>query len=241
MALKFELVRRFPLLIDLHALWQSLTRLKPVEAECTCCGQTGRFRLSGVPPRVGARCPNCFSLERHRLLRLYINTHPELVDGQRILHFAPEKSLRAYLSPRAAEYIGCDISPRPGDRRIDIEAIDLPDASIDLVVCSHVLEHVDDRKALSELRRIIAPGGTVLLMFPIIEGWAATYENPAVTTPAERIKHFGQEDHVRYFGADARDRMRAAGFFVEDFTAVEPLVSRHALSRGGKIFVCRPT
>ena len=61
-----------------------------------------------------------------------------------------------------------------------------------------------------------------------------------LTTPAERLKHFGQEDHVRYFGADARDRIRAAGFTVEDFTAVEPLVMRYGLSRGGKIFVCRP-
>jgi hypothetical protein len=101
------------------------------------------------------------------------------------------------------------------------------------------LEHVDDKRALSELFRILEAGGIVVLMFPIVEGWDRTYENPAVNGPANRLLHFGQEDHVRYFGRDVRARIQAAGFTLEEFTAEEPLVHLHGLVRGEKVFVAR--
>jgi SAM-dependent methyltransferase len=108
-----------------------------------------------------------------------------------------------------------------------------------MVICSHVLEHVDDSRALPELFRIIAPGGSVILMFPIIEGWDRTYENSTIQSPADRILHFGQRDHDRYFGRDIRDRIQGAGFSIEEFTAEEPLVHKHGLVRGEKVFVAR--
>ena len=96
-------------------------------------------------------------------------------------------------------------------RVLDIQAIAVPDASYDCVVCSHVLEHADDAKALCEIYRVLKPGGVALIMLPVIEGWATTYENPAVTSPEDRKKrHYGQADHVRYYGADMRNRIMGA-------------------------------
>ncbi|WP_165848466.1 class I SAM-dependent methyltransferase [Mesorhizobium delmotii] len=177
-------------------------------------------------------------MERHRLQRLYLDENPSLIEGKDVLHFAPESFARLYISERALSYIGGDLNPAPGDVFVNIEAMHFPDDSFDLVICNHVLEHVDDKKALAELRRVLRPSGTLLLMFPIIEGWATTYENPDVLTPQARLAHFGQEDHVRYFGADVRDRIRTAGFRLAEFTAEEPLVCKFGLLRGEKLFVC---
>lgn len=113
----------------------------------------------------------------------------------------------------------------------------MPDSYCDLIICSHVLEHVtDDRRALEEMRRILRPGGDAILLAPIVEGWAETYENGNVTTDAERHRHFEQFDHVRYFGADLRDRIRRAGFRLDEFTADGRASAEYGLDRGEKIF-----
>jgi ubiquinone/menaquinone biosynthesis C-methylase UbiE len=91
-------------------------------------------------------------------------------------------------------------------------AIDLPDECVDLVLCLHVLEHVDDdRRAMAEVHRILRPSGHFIVMVPIEEGWEVTYENPKVVSPRQRLLHFGQEDHVRFYGRDIRNRLTAAG------------------------------
>lgn len=231
--------RRAPVLNDARAALGVVLRHRPRPMLCPCCGRTSKFRLFGLPPRLNALCPNCRSLERHRFLMLHLKANPNLIEGKAVLHFAPEEVIEAHLKKAAARYVGCDLNPRPGHVAIDIENMDLPDAGFDLILCSHVLEHVDDRKALAELRRVLKPGGTLLLMFPLIEGWPTTYENASVSTPEGRLRHFGQEDHVRYFGADARDRIRAAGFELSELTASEPEVGDYGLNRGEKIFVCR--
>jgi SAM-dependent methyltransferase len=103
----------------------------------------------------------------------------------------------------------------------------------------HVLEHVDDRAAVAELHRVVRPGGLLIAMFPIVEGWDDTYEDSSKATASERLLYFGQHDHARYFGRDARVRLAAPGFVVEEFTATEPNVSRYGLTRGEKVFICR--
>jgi SAM-dependent methyltransferase len=236
--LKFKLRRALPIIYDLEAVTRLLFEHRALSCECTCCGKSSRFRLYGLPPRLNALCANCGSLERHRLQQLLLNARPNLYVGKEILHFAPEPSLRAVLKDKAKRYIACDWDPNPPDIKINIEQIDLPSASFDLIVCHQVLEHVDDRKALPELKRILKSGGVALLSTPVIEGWAATYENPAITSPANRLIHFGQRDHLRYFGRDVRNRISEAGFSVEDYTAVEPAVHKHGLLRGETIFVC---
>jgi len=100
-----------------------------------------------------------------------------------------------------------------------------------------VLEHVDDAKALSEIYRVLKPGGVALIMLPVIEGWSTTYENPRVTTPEERKRHYGQSDHVRYYGADIRERIKRAGFALDEFTAEGEDVLTYALQRGEKVFI----
>ena len=204
---------------------------------CNICGRSGRFLAFGEPLRFDARCPGCGAMERHRLVALWIAQHRERLAQAVVLHFAPEHALSRLLRPLARQYITADIDPGRADVALDIEAIDRPDASVDVVVCNHVLEHVDDRRALSELRRVLRPGGLALLTFPIVEGWERTYEDDGCRDPAERRRRFGQSDHVRYYGRDVRDRIRQAGFALEEFTAEEPHVDAYALLRGEKIFL----
>ena len=168
---------------------------------------------------------------------LWLEANRDVVNGARILHFAPESTLAGLLQSHSSEYRSADLEPNIADTVLNIEEIDLPDDSVDMVVCSHVLEHVDDVRALREIRRILAPNGRALLMFPIVEGWDHTYEDATHTSPADRTKYFGQADHVRMFGRDVRDRITGAGFDLSEFTADEPSVSIHGLMRGEKLFI----
>ena len=209
--------------------------------ECNICGYHGRFSYFGDPPRRDARCGGCRSLERHRLLKLWLERNPDRLNGKEVLHFAPEGAITRMLKPLAGRYVSADIAPGRADTVLNIEKIDRPDRSFDVVVCSHVLEHVNDAKALAEMHRILRPGGTALFMVPIVEGWDHTYENPGISGEADRDLHFGQSDHIRYYGSDLRDRIRQAGFALEETTATEPEVSRYGLVRGEKVFVATRT
>jgi len=205
---------------------------------CPLCNTESYFSIFGFPPRINAQCETCGSLERHRLLKLYLDRNSGRLQGKKLLHFAPEPALRRVLSSLAEEYIPSAFAPTGNDLLLDIERIDLPDSAVDAVVCSHVLEHVDDRKALHELFRVTRARGVVYLMFPIIEGWEATYEDVQITAPMDRLAHFGQEDHVRMYGRDVRRRITDAGFSISEFTAGEPDVHRYGLARGEKVFIC---
>ena len=206
---------------------------------CNVCGYRGRFQAAGKPRRIDARCPQCGSAERYRLLALWLDRDGGFLKHAQVLHFAPEAGLVAMLKSRVGRYESADIAPGKADRVLNIEAIAAPDASYDCVVCSHVLEHVDDKKALSEIHRVLKPGGVALIMLPIIEGWAKTYENPDVVSPEDRKRHYGQSDHVRYYGADVRGRITGAGFALAEFTAEGPDVLTYALQRGEKLFIAR--
>jgi SAM-dependent methyltransferase len=203
--------------------------------ECTLCGYLGRFEAFGSPPRWDARCPRCFSLERHRLLALFLGRHPNAARG-RVVHFAPEPAVAGLLRRTADDYRSADLSA-PADLKLNLEAIDLPASSVDLFVCSHVLEHVDDRKALGELWRCLKPGGSAIIMVPMIGSWPETYENDAVTSPAEREQHFGQHDHVRYYGADVRNRIEGSGFSLSEMAGTGEECVRYGLLRGETVFL----
>jgi SAM-dependent methyltransferase len=204
---------------------------------CSVCSYVGRFQAAGRPRRLDARCPKCGSAERYRLLALWLDRHGGALRTARVLHFAPERGLAELLKARVGSYQSADITPGRADLVRNIEEIAEADASFDCVVCSHVLEHVDDRKALTEVYRVLKPGGIALVMLPVIEGWSKTYENMAVVTPEDRMRHYGQSDHVRYYGADVRDRIRAAGFRLAEFTAEGEDVLTYGLQRGEKVFI----
>lgn len=205
------------------------------EKECSLCGFTGYFTAFGSPPRWNARCPSCGSLERHRQFALFLRNTP--LKGT-VLHFAPEECLATLLKARGVQYTSADLNRSDVDLNLDIETIALRHEQFDVIVCSHVLEHVNDRLALAELRRILKPGGVLIAMVPIIEGWRTTYEDAAITIGRERDMHFGQQDHVRYYGADFVQRLMDSGFRVHAHTAFGKEAVRYALLMGEKIFVC---
>lgn len=206
--------------------------------ECPICGFSGRFKAYGFPPRYDAQCGNCSSLERHRLLFLCAVASGRLDDCETLVHFASERVLRGILKGRIKNYINAGLDPSVADRVLNIEEIDLGSSGVDAVICNHVLEHVDDTKALSEIYRILKPGGTLYCTIPIIEGWSDTYENAAVQDSQQRMLHFGQDDHARYFGRDFRDRVSRAGFSLEEFTAFGEEVVTYGLVPGEKVFLC---
>jgi SAM-dependent methyltransferase len=215
-----------------------LETLKPLyPRECPICGYKGYFNNFGRPPRLDALCPQCGSLERHRLFwKWYKDENEKLKDP--ILHFAAEPMLKDKFKQIYPEYKTADLF-NEADLNLNIEKIDLDTGSVNTVICSHVFEHVDDLQALREIFRILSDSGRLVCMVPIIEGWEKTYENGSVDTQLEREVHFGQHDHVRYYGRDFRDKLRIASFNnVKEITAEGEDVVRYGLWRGEKIFVC---
>lgn len=201
---------------------------------CPICGYEGMFSPVRHKPEIW--CPGCDSRPRHRLLKLWFDREAMWLPGTRILHFAPEPWVRAWI-PADCIYTTADIEPGE-DLALDMEAIALNDGVVDMVIANHVLEHVDDGAALAELHRILAPGGRAVLTVPMIEGWEATHELPGLSEEERRL-HYGDPLHRRFYGRDVRDRIAAAGFHLTEFTAREPDVSRHALQRGEKIFIAQ--
>ncbi len=207
--------------------------------ECPLCSYHGKFLGYGYPYVCDIYCPQCGSLERHRLLHIANQQHDFFRDKS-VLHFAPEVAIKTLVNQASPKsYITADLFADGVDLKENIEALTIEDNSFDVVICLHVLEHVDDRAAISELYRVTKPNGLLIAMFPIVEGWQQTYENVEKSGPDDQLLHFGQHDHVRFFGNDARQRLSLPGFVVDEFTAVEPYVSRYGLSRGEKIFLCR--
>ena len=203
---------------------------------CPVCGHSGPFKTR--KGRQHAECPSCGAYERHRLMLYYLSHQEGLLEpGTAVLHFAPNRGVERYLRSREGlRYQTADLYA-PADLKLDLTDIAMPDASWDLILCYHVLEHVDDdRKAMSELFRVLKPGGRAILQVPLEHGRDETDEDPSITDPAERLRRFGQEDHVRFYGvADFEARLRAAGFEVQAVDVIAELgpevVARHRLAR----------
>lgn len=222
----------------IHRFRYARATLRPIaKRECNICGFAGIFSPFGRPARLDAECPKCKSLERHRLLMLALERGLMHYEPARVLHFAPEKTLEQRFRTRWRSYQTADLF-QPADLTLNLEAIDLPDECIDLIIANHVLEHVDDGKASKELSRILSSNGILLCMVPIVEGWAKTYENPNIRTDQDRMLYFGQDDHMRFYGRDFRDRISKGGFNLRDeITAEGEDVIRWGLLRGEKVFV----
>lgn len=217
------------------------------ERFCPICGKSSRrFLPSGVAPRDDAQCARCGSLERHRLLWLFVLKRTDLFDGRRkrVLHVAAEPCLEIRFKERLGrDYLTADLFNPKAMVKMDISAIDYPDETFDVIYCSHVLEHVpDDRKAMREFCRTLKRGGWSILLVPITSD--RTYEDPSITSPEDRLKIFGQEDHVRNYGPDYVDRLRESGFEVEvvavgDLAGKEDAIRMGLTSATGEIYICR--
>lgn len=230
---------------------QSLKRFMPrrYPAYCPVCG--GRhsefWPFNERQPRPNALCPQCQSLERHRLLWLFIERHLN-VHGKRlgVLHFAPEPGFGGRLAraPWVRSYVSLDLAAgrRPSVLG-DITGLPFADGAFDAAICSHVLEHIsDDRAAMRECRRVIDPNGWLAVQVPI--RGSSTDEDLTVVDPKARERRFGQSDHVRTYGLDIVDRLTTAGFVVSTFSHDRVLTPRDRNvgipATEPPVFLCRP-
>lgn len=220
-----------PVLDRLRSGRPRLARGSSLPACPVCEGDRAPFLTYGSPPRKNARCPSCGSLERHRLLWLFLKRETNFFDGERkrVLHVAPE----AVFEPRFAtvpgiDYHTADLHDPRAMEQMDVTDIRHPPGTFDVIFCSHVLEHVeDDRQAMREFHRVLAEHGWAILLVPITA--EETFEDPSVTDPSERVRLFGQSDHVRRYGPDYVERLREAGFTVTIRTAGDVLLPGEAL------------
>jgi SAM-dependent methyltransferase len=181
---------------------------------CPVCGMSFRkFYESGINPRPNACCPNCGSLERHRLLYValcHLQNKGLIPREGRLLHVAPESCL-ANKFTKKYDYLSIDLDGKKATMAMDITALAFENGSFDSIVCNHVLEHVPtDRTAISELYRVLRPGGWASIQVPI--NGDVTREDLSITNPKIRRRLYGQEDHVRSYGSDFFNRIRETGF-----------------------------
>jgi SAM-dependent methyltransferase len=204
------------------------------------------FKKYGHNPRFDVRCPVCGSVERHRLTWQFFVERTDLFDGKRkrMLHVAPEPEFERQLRRiESIEYISLDAQDEGADVQMDLTAMTFPDDHFHVIHCSHVLEHVDDdRKAMSEMARVLAPDGWATILVPIFRD-DETFEDPSVIDPEERARLFGQWDHVRAYGPDFPTRLEEAGFDVTVVTAddlvPDPATQERYRFAGEALYYCR--
>ncbi len=174
-------------------------------------------RYIKLQPRPGAVCPVCGSIERIRLLWFYFEEYTDLLKEPRkkLLHIAPEAAFIEKLkNNQYVDYLSADIDPKRAMVKMDLTDIDREDNVFDVIICSHVLEHIPDhKKALSELYRVLKPGGWAIIQVPIIA--EQTFEDPNVKTLDDRERVYGLSEHVRGYGKDYKDLLVEAGFKVK--------------------------
>lgn len=191
--------------------------------------------------------PSTLSLERHRLLWLYLVNETDFFTTnkiQKVLHFAPEQAFyKIFRNQKNLNYTSTDLLSPLADVKADICNLPFEDNSYDIIFCNHVLEHIpDDTKAMQELYRVLKKGGMAILQIPQDLNRATTFTDNSIVNQKERAAIFGQYDHVRIYGRDYFDKLRSIGFTVveEDYTAkLNPkLVEKYCLAQGEIIPVC---
>lgn len=174
-------------------------------------------------PRENVLSPSTLSLERHRLLWLFLQQETDLFRSNlKVLHFAPEQAFyKRFRKLKNLDYTTTDLNSPLSDIKADICNLPFEDNTYDVILCNHVLEHIpDDQKAMQELYRVLKPGGWGVFQIPQDLQRERTFEDDNIIDRKERTKIFGQYDHVRIYGRDYFDKLRKAGFEVEevDFT-----------------------
>lgn len=195
--------------------------------------------------RENVLSPSTLSLERHRLLWLYLKNETDFFKApKKVLHFAPEQAFyKRFRAMKNLDYTTTDLNSPLADVKADICDLPFEDDSYDVIFCNHVLEHIpDDTKAMQELYRILKPGGMAILQIPQDLQRAQTFEDNSITDRNERAAIFGQYDHVRIYGRDYFDKLRTIGFKVHevDYTAQLDAaeVDKYRLAKGEILPVC---
>lgn len=196
--------------------------------------------------RENVLAPGTLSLERHRLFWVYLTNETSFfTEKLRVLHFAPEQAfLKRFRKLKNILYTTTDLNSPIADVKADICNLPFEDNSYDFIICNHVLEHIpDDIKAMQELYRVLAPQGTAILQVPYDRNRTTTFEDNSITDPKERAAIFGQYDHVRVYGMDYFEKLKAIGFYVEgvDYTAQlsKEDIEKYRLPEGELLPVCR--
>ncbi len=191
--------------------------------------------------------PSTLSLERHRLLWLYLMNKTNFFDATtriKLLHFAPEQAFyQRFKNLKHVDYTTTDLVSPLADVKADICNLPFEDNSFDWIFCNHVLEHIpDDKQAMKELYRVMKPGGVGIFQVPLDTSRQHTFEDDTITNPTERAKIFGQYDHVRVYGLDFFERLAAVGFQVNalDYTAAmtSESIVKYGLAAGELIPIC---
>ncbi|MFV0248809.1 MAG: class I SAM-dependent methyltransferase [Tenacibaculum sp.] len=197
--------------------------------------------------RKNALSPSTFSLERHRLLWLYLKNETDffsLTNKLKVLHIAPEQCfLNLFKKQPNLEYISSDLLSPIADVKADICNLPFADSSFDVIFCNHVLEHIpNDTKAMQELFRVLKKGGFGIFQIPQDTNRQTTYEDSTITHPKQRSKAFGQYDHLRVYGLDYFDKLRSIGFDVHEVfyakTLSPQMVKQYALDISEILPVC---
>jgi SAM-dependent methyltransferase len=203
------------------------------------------YGYSGRAKRKNVLCPGSLSLERHRLLWLYLKQRTDFFTApHKVLHIAPEQCFyRIFRGMKNLDYTTGDYNSPLADIHFDLHKAPFEDNTFDVVLCNHVLEHVEDAdQCMRELYRIMKPGGWGIFQVPLDTTRHTTLEDKSITSPADREKHYWQKDHLRLFGLDYLDKLEAAGFkvkvddFVNSFSA--GLIDRYRLPKHEMIYLC---
>ncbi len=215
-----------PLLIRLSYPFKKVAPIlyKGNNVECPVCERSFRKFLSygsNVAHRENVLCPYDLTLERHRLMWLYLKDHSNFFTAEnlKVLHIAPEQCFhKRFKAQKNLDYRTADLVSPIADMHFDLHSIPLGDNQFEVVFCNHVMEHVDDAiQCMSELYRVMKPGGWGIMQVPQDLDRADTYEDASITSPEDREKHYWQKDHVRLFGRDYPDWLQKAGFTVVEF------------------------
>ncbi len=192
--------------------------------------------------------PSTLSLERHRLLWLYLKNETDFFTSEnkiKVLHFAPEQAFyKVFRNQKNLDYTTTDLLSPLADVKADICNLPFQDNQYDVIFCNHVLEHIpDDTKAMHELFRVLKPGGMAILQIPQDLNRAETFADDSITDQKERAKIFGQYDHVRIYGRDYFDKLRTVGFQVNEVDYTKKisanLVEKYCLAEGEILPVCK--
>ncbi|HEU5291888.1 MAG TPA: class I SAM-dependent methyltransferase [Cyclobacteriaceae bacterium] len=189
---------------------------------CPICNSSYRKFLpyGRINPRENALCPNCLSLERHRLIWMYLSNQTDFFKSSKdVLHIAPEACyIKRFEKLHGEKYITADIESPLAKVKMDIHQIPFEENRFDVVLCNHVLEHVrDDIQAMKEIYRVLKPGGFAIMQIPFYNPVPdITFEDPSITDKREREKIFGQDDHVRKYGKDYPQRIERSGLRVSE-------------------------